>query len=127
VTPPTKHDATWTAIYAAAFVHFMATRHFVRGTRDDFIAECMRDAESVADDEQRRRVVDLAKRSVERNRELLERLAKNESPLRLSQSPSTGPDDPPVTCSRERGHEGQHEGGCRGGTVGWDNEKGDAS
>ena len=38
-----------------------------------------------------------------------------------SQSPGSpdDADDPPVTCSRERGHDGQHEGGCRGGTASW--------
>ena len=43
-----------------------------------------------------------------------------ESTLCRSQSPSSDADDPPVTCSRERGHDGQHEGGCRGGTASWD-------
>ena len=28
-------------------------------------------------------------------------------------------DDPPVTCTREPGHEGAHEGGTRCGTVSW--------
>lgn len=123
MTTARKEDPRWLAIYGAAYVNFMATRHFVRGSHDDFIAECMRDAEAVADDEQKRRVVDLAKRSIERNQELLERLAKAEACASQSPGSPDDADDPPVTCSRERGHDGQHEGGCRGGTVGWDDSE----
>lgn len=39
-----------------------------------------------------------------------------------AQSPGdpTDEDDPPVTCTREPGHEGKHAGGMSGGTVEWE-------
>ena len=42
----------------------------------------------------------------------------------LAQSPGDpdDEDDLPVTCTREAGHDGEHEGGTRGGTVAWKSE-----
>lgn len=50
---------------------------------------------------------------------LVEKHERGQSTLCLAQSPSSGADDPPVTCSRDRGHDGQREGGCMGGTASW--------
>ena len=48
-------------------------------------------------------------------------MAETRNRICASQSPGSpdDADDPPVTCSRERGHDGQHEGGCRGVTASW--------
>ena len=170
MTTPTKHDAIWTAIYAAAFVretHDAIARG--RGWDDEGVDHAREEAEGCADWELERRLAGyetvrrglptshvalhealLARTPEDRVRHLaaghlvtgrafgkgdaletMKRLIEEqhradiskavvESTLCRAQSPSSGDDDPPVTCSRERGHDGQHEGGCRGGTASWD-------
>lgn len=39
--------------------------------------------------------------------------------LEKSPGDEDDPEDPPVTCTREKGHDGDHEGGTRCGTVAW--------
>ena len=47
--------------------------------------------------------------------------AETKAPKCLSQSPGDPNDenDPPVTCTREKGHKGKHAGGTRGGSLEW--------